>query len=170
MNWYVIRVVTGKEKKTKDLISHELEIGNFMNNVSQILIPCRKTMQMRNGKKYSVEKNDFPGYILIESDLTPEMISTVKNINGVIDFLGSKNKPEPMKEKEVERILGRQALEAEDKFFVGEIIKILDGPFISFIGEISHVDEKKRTVKANVKIFGREVPVDLTYLQIQRTQ
>lgn len=169
MKWYVIRCVTGKEKKTKDIIIHTLEVNNFMEKVSQILIPSRKTMQLRNGKKYSVEKNDFPGYILIEAELTPEMISTVRNINGVIDFLGEKGKPEPMREKEVERILGRQELEAEDKFFIGETIKILDGPFASFIGEITQVDEKKKIVKVDVKLFGREVPVELTYLQIERT-
>lgn len=168
MNWYVIRVVTGKEKKTKELIEHTLLIGNFMDKVSQILIPSRKTMQIRNGKKYQSERNDFPGYILIEADLTGEMISTIKHINGVADFLGSKDRPEPLKEREVERILGRQHLEAENKFFVSEIVKILDGPFASFVGEVTHVDDKKKTVKVMVKMFGREVPVDVTYLQIER--
>ena len=168
MNWYVIRVITSKEKKIKELVEKELEILNFDNKVSQLLVPSKKVLQMRNGKKYQIVKNDFPGYILIETEFISELVSTIKNVNGVIGFLGVKN-PEPLRQKEVDRILGRQSeTEVEEKYFIGEEIKIIDGPFNSFVGDITFVDDKKKIVKVNVKIFGRDVPVDLTYIQIEK--
>lgn len=168
MNWYVIRVITNKEKKIKELIENELNSHNLSNKVSQLLIPSKKVMQMRNGKKYAIEKNDFPGYILIETENINEMFSSIKQINGVIGFLGTKN-PEPLRQREVERIIGRQSeTEVEDKYFIGESVIVIDGPFSSFIGDITHVDNKKKIVKVNIKVFGRDVPVDLTYLQIDK--
>lgn len=169
MNWYVIRVITSKEKKTMELIEKELEINKVDNKVSQLLVPSKKVMQMRNGKKYSVVKNDFPGYILIETEYINDLVPIIKNINGVIGFLGTRN-PEPLKQKEVDRIIGRQSnTEVEDKYFVGETVKVTDGPFSSFIGEITFVDDKRKIVKVNIKVFGRDVPVDLTYLQITKS-
>lgn len=169
MNWYVIRVVTGKEKKTKELIEKELEISNITDKISQVLVPSKKVMQMRNGKKYAVEKNDFPGYVLVEGDLSGEVIPIIKNINGVIGFLGA-GKPEPLRQREVDRIIGRQLDDViEDKYFVGETVNVIDGPFSSFVGEVTFVDDKKKIVKVNIKVFGRDVPVDLTYLQIEKS-
>jgi len=169
MNWYVIRVITSKEKKIKDLI--EKGITNFDDKVSQMLIPNKKVSQMRNGKKYQIVKNDFPGYILIETEHISELVSTIKQVNGVIGFLGSKN-PEPLRRKEVDRILGRQneTEVVEDKYFVGETIKVTDGPFTSFVGDITFVDDKKQMVKVDIKVFGRDVPVDLMYIQIDKSE
>lgn len=175
MSWYVIRVVTGKEKKCKELIEKELELSNLGDKYSKLLIPSKKVMQMRNGKKYAVEKNDFPGYILIETNFVDQLNSTIKNTSNVLGFLGTNDKssvkPQPLRQKEVERIIGRQKenYEVEDKYFVGEIVSIVDGPFSSFVGVVTYVDDKKKTVKVDVKIFGREVPVDLTYLQIEKS-
>lgn len=169
MDWYVIRVVTSKEKKILELIENELEFCNFTDKVSQLLIPSKKVMQMRNGKKYTIVKNDFPGYILIETEHISELVSTIKGINGVIEFLGYKN-PEPLRQKEVDRIIGRQKDDVvEDRYFIGEIVNIIDGAFDSFVGEIKTVDEVKKIVKVDVKIFGREVPVDLRYEQINKS-
>jgi len=168
MNWYVIRVITSKEKKIKELIENELEISNLNNKVSQLLIPSKKVIQMRKGKKYTIEKNDFPGYVLIETEHIHKLVSTIKNVNGVIDFLGAKN-PEPLRQREIERIIGRQSeTEVEDKYFIGETVNVVDGPFSSFVGDITHVDDKKKIVKVNIKVFGRDVSVDLTYLQIDK--
>ncbi len=169
MNWYVIRVITSKEKKIMELLKKELEICNFVDKVSKLLIPSKKVIQMRKGKKYTINKNDFPGYILIETEHVSELESTIKGVNGVIDFLGYKN-PEPLKQREIDRIIGRQKDNIiEDTYFIGEIINIIDGAFNSFVGEITFVDNKKKIVKVGVKIFGREVPVNLTYLQINKT-
>jgi len=168
MNWYVIRVVTSKEKKTKELIEKELELYKLDNKVSQILVPSKKVMQMRNGKKYTIEKNDFPGYILIETDKVDELVSTIKNVSNVLGFLGVTH-PEPLRQREVETIVGRQNNTiVEDKYFIGEVVKVTDGPFNSFVGEIILVNDKKKAVKVNIKVFGRDVPVDLTYIQIEK--
>jgi transcriptional antiterminator NusG len=170
MNWYVIRVITSKEKKIMELIETELKINNLTDKVSQLLIPSKQASQMRNGKKYSITKNDFPGYILIETDNMEILRSTLKQVNGVIGFLGGK-KAEPLKNHEVDSILGRQnEQESEDTYFVGELIHVIDGPFTSFDGDITDVDSKKNSLKVNIKVFGRDVPVDLTFLQVEKPQ
>lgn len=166
--WYVIRVVTSKEKKILELIEKELKIYKLDKKYNEMLVPSKKTLQMRKGKKYTIEKNDFPGYILIETDYINELISTIKNVSNVLGFLGT-DKPEPLKQKEIDRIIGRQDDVVEDKYFIGETINITDGPFSSFVGDIVVVDDKKKVVKVNVKVFGRDVPVNLTYLQIEKS-
>jgi len=168
MNWYVIRVISSKEKKIMELIENKLEFFNLTDKVSQLLIPSKKIMQMRNGKKYTVVKNDFPGYVLIETEHILELQPVINNVNGVIEFLGYK-KPEPLKPNEVNRIIGRQnETEVEDKYFIGETVTVIDGPFNTFVGVLTFVDDQKKMVKVNIKVFGRDVPVNLSYLEIKK--
>lgn len=173
--WYVVRAISGKEKKVKQYI--EVEIGRLglSDFVAQVLIPTEKIYQIRNGKKISKERNFFPGYILIEASLVGEIPHAIKNITGVIGFLGDKNgEPLPLRQAEVNRILGKvdQLAEKDEEltipFIVGETVKVVDGPFNSFSGVIEEINEEKKKLKVMVKIFGRKTPLELSYMQVEK--
>jgi transcription termination/antitermination protein NusG len=173
--WYVVRAISGKEKKIKQYI--EVEIGRLglSDYVAQVLIPTEKIYQIRNGKKISKERNFFPGYILIEATLVGEIPHAIKNITGVIGFLGDKNgDPLPLRQAEVNRILGKvdQLAEKDEEltipFIVGETVKVVDGPFNSFSGVIEEINEEKKKLKVMVKIFGRKTPLELSYMQVEK--
>ena len=173
--WYVIRAISGKEKKIKQYIEVEINRIKMNDYVSQILIPTEKIYQIRNGKKISKERPYFGGYILIEAALIGEIPHTIKNITGVIGFLGDKNgDPVPLRMNEVNRILGNvDELADKDEelnipFIVGETVKVVDGPFNSFSGVIEEINEEKKKLKVMVKIFGRKTPLELGYLQVEK--
>jgi transcriptional antiterminator NusG len=140
------------------------------------LIPTEKVYQIRNGKKISKERNYFPGYVLIEAALVGEIPHILRNIPNVIGFLGSKEteEPTPLRQSEVNRILGKvDELAASDEeinipFFVGESVKVIDGPFNSFTGIIEEVNEDKKKLKVMVKIFGRKTPLELSFMQVEK--
>ena len=169
--WYVVRAVTGKEKKAKEFIENEIASRNLQDYVSQVLIPTEKVVQIRNGKKISRERNFYPGYVFIEAALVGEIPHILKNINHVIGFLGGDH-PTPMREAEVNRMLGKvdELSESEEEinnpFYVGESVKVVDGPFNGFNGVIEEVNEEKRKLKVMVKIFGRKTPLELSFLQV----
>ena len=173
--WYVVRAISGKEKKIKQYI--EVEIGRLglSDYVAQVLIPTEKNYQIRNGKKISNERKFFPRYILIEATLVGEIPHAIKNITGVIGFLGDKNgDPLPLRQAEVNRILGKvdQLAEKDEEltipFIVGETVKVVDGPFNSFSGVIEEINEEKKKLKVMVKIFGRKTPLELSYMQVEK--
>ncbi|MBL0047860.1 MAG: transcription termination/antitermination factor NusG [Bacteroidetes bacterium] len=173
--WYVVRAISGKEKKIKQYIEVEINRIGMGDYVSQILIPTEKIYQIRNGKKISKERPYFGGYILIEAALIGEIPHTIKNVTGVIGFLGDKNgDPVPLRMNEVNRILGNvDELADKDEelnipFIVGETVKVVDGPFNSFSGVIEEINEEKKKLKVMVKIFGRKTPLELGYLQVEK--
>jgi len=174
--WYVLRAVGGKEKKVKELIENEIALLNLQDFISQVLIPQEKVYQIRNGKKISKERNYFPGYILIEGTLVGEIPHILRNIPNVMGFLtGSKgDDPIPLRQSEVNRILGKvDELTASEEeinvpFFVGESVKVIDGPFNSFTGVIEEVNEEKKKLKVMVKIFGRKTPLELSFMQVEK--
>ncbi|MEX0968281.1 MAG: transcription termination/antitermination protein NusG [Bacteroidia bacterium] len=172
--WYVVRVITGQEKKLKQYIELELNRSNLLENVNQILIPMEKVVQLRKGKKVTKERNYYPGYILVEANLIGEVEHTIRSINGVVGFLGSKGEPIPMRPAEVNRILGKvdelvdEGESLEVPFMVGEAVKVIDGPFNSFTGVIEDINEEKKKLKVIVKIFGRRTPVELNYMQVEK--
>jgi transcriptional antiterminator NusG len=173
--WYVLRAVGGKEKKVKEYIDSEISRLNLKDFVTQVLIPTEKVYQIRNGKKISKERNFFPGYILIEAALVGEIPHILRNVPNVVGFLGSKNEePVPLRQSEVNRILGKvDELSASDEelnvpFFVGETVKVIDGPFNSFTGVIEEVNEEKKKLKVMVKIFGRKTPLELSFMQVEK--
>jgi len=176
--WYVLRVISGKEKKLKDLIELELSRSNWSDVISQILVPTEKVYKLRKGKKVISEKNLFPGYMLIEAKtnkLAGELVSLINSVNGVIHFLGKDN-PFPLPKSEVNRILGKvdemteTGGSASEPFLVGESVKITDGPFNDFIGTIEEVQEDKKKLKVTVRIFGRKTPVELNFMQVEKQQ
>lgn len=173
--WYVIRAISGKERKIKEMIESEIERMKLDKYISQVLIPTEKVYQIKNGKKVSKEKNFFPGYVLIEADLSGEVPHVIKSVNGVIGFLGTKQGvPVPLRQVEINRILGKvDELEENDEeinipFIVGESVKVIDGPFNSFTGIIEHINEEKKKLKVMVKIFGRKTPLELNYMQVEK--
>ena len=173
--WYVIRAMGGKEKKVKEYIENEISRLNLQEYISQVLIPSEKVYQIVGGKKISKERNFFPGYILIQGTIEGEIIHIIKNINGVIGFLGTKDgEPIPLRTNEVNRILGKVDEKAEGEeelkfpFYVGETVKVIDGPFNSFSGVIEDVNNEKKKLKVIVKIFGRKTPLELSFLQVEK--
>jgi len=174
--WYVLRAIGGKEKKVKEYIENEIANGDLKDFVDQVLIPTEKVYQIRNGKKISKERNFFPGYILIEAVLVGEVAHTLRNFPNVIGFLGDTKggDPVPMRQSEVNRILGRVDELAENDeeinipFVVGETVKVIDGPFNGFNGTIEEINEEKKKLKVMVKIFGRKTPLELSFMQVEK--
>ena len=174
-HWFVVRAISGKEKKIKQSIEAEIKRMKLGKFVSQILIPTEKVFQIRAGKKVSKERNFFPGYILVEALLSGEVPHTIRNVPGVLGFLGSKTgEPTPLRLAEVNRILGKvdELSETTEKisvpFYVGDTVKIIDGPFNTFTGSIEEVNEEKKKLKVTVKIFGRKTPLELSYMQVEK--
>jgi transcriptional antiterminator NusG len=174
--WYVIRSVAGKEKKVKEQLESEIRNLGFNDRVKQIVIPMEKVFHMRKGKKVGNERNHYPGYILIETDpsIIGELGGLNKIVNFVIGFLGDKT-PIPLRPDEVTRILGQMDDLANadekytDKFNVGESIKIIDGPFNGFNGTVQEINNDRKKLKLDVKIFGRSTPLELSFAQVQQT-
>jgi transcription termination/antitermination protein NusG len=173
--WYVLRAIGGKEKKVKEYIESEIKRLNLQDFISQVLIPTEKVYKIRSGKKISKERNFFPGYVLIEAVLTGEVPHILQNIPNVIGFLGSRgDEPVPLRQSEVNRILGKvDELAASEEelnvpFFVGETVKVVDGPFNSFSGIIEEVNDEKKKLKVMVKIFGRKTPLELSFMQVEK--
>jgi len=174
--WYVLRAIGGKEKKAKEYIESEINRLNLQDFVSQVLIPTEKVYQIRNGKKISKERNYFPGYVLVEAALTGEIPHILRNIPNIIGFLGAQGdeEPTPLRPSEVNRILGKvDELTAGDEeitvpFYVGESVKVIDGPFNSFTGVIEEVNDEKKKLKVMVKIFGRKTPLELSFMQVEK--
>jgi transcriptional antiterminator NusG len=173
--WYVVRAISGQEKKIKSYIEVEIRRNKLDDYVTQILIPTEKIYQIRKGKKVSKEKSLFPGYILIEAALIGELPHIIDNVPGVIGWLGSKGgAPVPLSQTEVNRILGKvdemadRDEEINIPFIVGESVKVIDGPFNNFSGVIEEINEEKKKLKVTVKIFGRKTPVELSYMQVEK--
>ncbi len=172
--WYVVRAVSGSEKKVKQYIDSEINRLGLEEYVSQVLVPMEKVYQVRKGKKISAERNYFPGYVLIEATLTGEIPHIIKSVPGVLGFLGSAGEAVPLRESEVNRILGKvDELSEKDEelnipYIVGETVKVTDGPFSSFTGVIEEINEEKKKLKVMVKIFGRKTPLELSFMQVEK--
>lgn len=174
--WYVVRAISGKEKKAKEYIENEMAKRGWTNDVPTVLIPTEQVVSIRNGKKVVKDRNYFPGYVIIEADLREEIIPVIQNLPNVLDFLREREgKPIPMRQSEINRILGKMdeqvdGVDAMDRFIVGESVKVIDGPFNSFSGVVEEVNDEKKKLKVTVKIFGRRTPLELNYSQVEKEQ
>jgi transcriptional antiterminator NusG len=174
--WYVVRAISGKENKIKEMIESEVLHSGMKDHVDQVLIPTEKVYQIRKGKKVSKERSFFPGYILLQANLIGELPHIIKNLTGVIGFLGETKggDPVPLRASEVSRILGTvdDLAESDEElnipFIVGEAVKVIDGPFNSFSGLIEEINAEKKKLKVMVKIFGRKTPLELSYMQVEK--
>ena len=178
--WYALRAIGGKEKKVKEYIEAEVHRSHLEHLVSQVLIPTEKVYTIRNGKKISKEKVSFPGYVLVEAAMVGEVPYLLRNTPNVLGFLGDSVEESkkliatPLRPQEVSRILGRVDEmsqgdeENEIPFFVGENVKVTDGPFSSFSGTIEAIDEERKKLKVSVRIFGRKTPMELSFMQVEK--
>lgn len=174
--WYSLRVISGKEKKIQERILLEIERSGWQNIVFNVIVPTEKVYKVRNGKKVMQERNLLPGYILVEaygSKLKGDVAKMIADVPNVIHFLG-KEDPLPMTQVEANRLLGKVDESAEtgetlsEPFLVNETVKIIDGPFAEFIGDVQEVNEEKKKLKVIVKIFGRGTEVELNFLQVEK--
>lgn len=177
--WYVLRAISGKEAKVKEVLDASIKNTDLGLYVEQVLIPTQKVYTTRNGKKVLKEKNLFPGYVFVEAQLTGEVVYELRNTTNVIDFLRGRAKnsdPMPLREAEVKRMLGnaddmRQPVADDvDSFIVGEPVKVTFGPFSGFNGVIKEVNSERKKIKVEVKIFGRPTDLELENSQVEREQ
>jgi transcriptional antiterminator NusG len=172
--WYVVHTYSGHENKVKQSIEKAVELQGLAHLFDQVLIPMEEVTEMKKGKKVKVNRKFFPSYILVHLELSEEMMHLVNNIPGVTRFVGTGNKPAPVTDKEVDRILKRGDTTVKEKeireipFHVGEHVKVIDGPFSDFNGVIDEINPERGKLKVMVGIFGRETPVELDFLQVER--
>jgi transcriptional antiterminator NusG len=171
--WFVIHTQTGAEEKVKTHIEHKLKLLPTKEQISQILVPCEKVTEVRSGKKRVSERKFFPGYILVQMELTDENWYLIKNTPGVTGFIGSGARPVPINDDEVESIL-KQSVERQEKpmpkiiFEKGESVRVNEGPFVNFTGVIEEVFPTKGKLKVSISVFGRSTPVELEYWQVEK--
>jgi len=173
MNWYIVQAYSGFEKKVADTIKDELKKHNLSEKLEEILVPTHQVTVVKKGKRTKKEKKFFPGYVLIKIDLSKQIYHLIKNLQKVSGFLGSADKPTPISDNEIKRILGQVSETAVSQktgmnFEIGEKVKVCDGPFASFNGLIEEIDEEKSRLKVSVSIFGRATPVDLEFNQVEK--
>ena len=173
MNWYIVQAYSGFEKKVVESIKDELKKVKLSEKLEEILVPTHQITEVKKGKRAKKEKKFFPGYILIKIELTKEIYHMIKNLQKVSGFLGSSDKPTPISDGEIKRILGQVSenvvsQKAGITFEIGEKVKVCDGPFASFNGLIEEIDEEKSRLKVSVSIFGRATPVDLEFNQVEK--
>ena len=175
--WYIVHAYSNFEKKVAEDINNKAKQKGLLERIEQIVVPTEKVVEVRRGKKVDAERKFFPGYVLMKADLNDAVISLVKNTPRVTGFLGEDKhtaKPMPITEKEAEHILN-QVKEGVERpkpsvtFEIGEQIRVSDGPFASFNGFVQEVDEERARLKVEVSIFGRAVPVDLEFGQVEKS-
>ena len=174
--WYVVRAVSGQENKVKNYIETEISRLGMADYVSQVLVPTEKVVQVRDGKKISKDRVYFPGYVMIEANLTGEIPHIIKSISGVIGFLGETKGGDavPLRLSEVNRMLGKVdelSVKTDNvaiPYVVGETVKVIDGPFNGFNGTVEKVNEDKRKLEVMVKTFGRKTPLELSFMQAEK--
>ena len=172
--WYIVQAYSNFEKRVKETLERDAAEKGLDHLFEEILVPTESIVEVRKGRKVESERKFFPGYVLVKVDLTDEAYHLVKNTPKVTGFLGSALKPMPVSEKEVARIVG-QIQEGVDSprpmisFDIGEVVKVVDGPFQSFNGSGESVDEENARLKVLINIFGQGTPVELNYTQVEKS-
>ncbi len=170
--WYVVHTFAGHENKVATALRQRIEAEHLEDQIFDILVPTQDKIEIRGGKKETVKEKIFPGYILVRMELTDAAWLAVRTTQGVTSFVGALNKPTPISNKEVAGIVKFMAQGAaptfKDVFMMDDTVKIVDGPFAEFIGKVDSVDKEKGRVRVLVSIFGRETPVELDFLQVQK--
>ncbi len=173
--WYVLRVVSGKERKIKEHLDKEIRLSGWSDVIMQVLCPSEKVFKVQAGKKVLREKISYPGYLMLEATdkLNDTMLQTITSVTNVIHFLGKEN-PTPLRKTEVSKMFGNmddvaeQGIGLAEPYIMGETVKIVDGPFNDFNGTVEEVNDEKKKLKVMVKIFGRATPVELNYMQVEK--
>lgn len=175
MKWYVLRTISGKEAKVKEYMEQVIKNDELLKaNVGQVLLPTEKYAALRNGKRVIKEKLFMPGYLIVEANLVGEVAHSLRFMPNVLGFLGGLDNPSPVKQADIERILGTmgdtvgESVETSVPFQVDDMVKVADGPFSGFTGVVEEVNADKHKLKVMVKIFGRKTPLELSFAQVEK--
>jgi transcription termination/antitermination protein NusG len=169
--WYAVNTYSGHEKKVKQNLEHRVQSMGAQTNVRQIVIPTEQVSEMKDGQRVQIEKRTMPGYVLVNMELNESTWDVVKGTPGVTGFVGPQNKPVPLSQAEVDRLLKREAAErprTRAQFSIGESVKVVSGPLSDFSGEISEVMDDAAKLRVLVSIFGRETPVEVGFDQVKK--
>jgi len=170
--WFAVHTIAGHENKVKDVLTRRAQVqGIWELDIYQVLIPTEREMQTRNGKRYEMDRKVFPGYILVQMQMTDETYKLVKSTSGVTGFVQSGNKPVPLEEYEVRRIMTNLEASRETpkvNWNKGDAIRVVEGPFSDFTGKIEEVSPDKEKLKVLINIFGRDTPVELDFSQVEK--
>lgn len=171
--WYVVNVYSGSEKKVAESLREQIILKNMQDKILDVFVPTENVVEIRKGKKVDAERKFFPGYILVRMEMSDETWLVVKSTPRVSGFLGSRNKPQPISDSEVEKIMnqikeGIEHPQTNVTYETGEQVRVNDGPFASFVGVVEDVDTEKSRLKVSVSIFGRYTPVELEFSQVEK--
>jgi transcription termination/antitermination protein NusG len=169
--WYAVNTYSGHENKVKQNLEHRVVSLGQQNSVRQIVIPTENVSEMKDGQKVQIERRTMPGYVLVNMDLNEDSWTLVKGTPGVTGFVGAQQKPVPLSQAEIDRLLNRETAErprTRAQFSIGESVKVVSGPLSDFSGEISEINEDASKLKVLVSIFGRETPVEVGFDQVKK--
>jgi transcriptional antiterminator NusG len=171
--WYIVHTYSNFEKKVSEEIKRQSHIQGLSDLIEEVLVPTEEIVEIRRGQKVNAERKFLPGYVLVRARLTDEAYHLIKNVAKVTGFLGQNNKPMPLRQGEVDRILnqvheGAERPKSTITFEIGEQVRVADGPFTSFNGVVEEVDEGRSRLKVAVSIFGRATPVELEFTQVEK--
>jgi transcriptional antiterminator NusG len=171
VKWYVIHTYSGYENKVKTNLEHRIQSMDVAHKIFRVVVPTEEEVEIKNGQRRTVQKKIFPGYVLVEQLLDDESWFVVRNTPGVTSFVGHGNTPTPLPDSEVQAIL-KQMREEKPQVRItynkGDRVKIIDGPFAEFLGSVDSVDDEKTKLRVLVSMFGRETPVELDFLQVEK--
>ena len=169
--WFVVHTYSGYEERVKKNLEQRVKSTDTEGEISQIVIPTEEEIEVRNGQRRTVNKKILPGYVLVQMGMSDQSWSVVRNTPGVTGFVGSAGKPTPLTEEEASRILDQMKAEAPHVkvgFRQGQSVRVTDGPFIDFVGLVDEISTEKGKVKVLLSLFGRETPVELDFLQVEK--
>jgi len=173
-NWYIVQTFSGFEQKVVESINKTVEKLELKDKIDDVIVPIHEVTEVKRGKRVQRKKKYFPSYVLVKMEMSKELYHMIKNIQKVTGFLGPTGTPVPVSENEINKILGRikegtLAPKTQISFDIGEQVKVCEGPFASFSGLVEEVNEEKSRLKVSVSVFGRPVPIDLEYNQVEKT-
>ena len=167
LEWYVVHTYSGYENKVKDNLEKAVENNGMQNLIQEVVVPTEEVVEIRNGKKVTSQHKTFPGYVLVRMIITNESWYVVRNTRGVTGFVGPGSKPVPLKDEEVVA-MGVERIPIVLNIEVGETVRVVSGPLENFLGRVDKIDPERQKVKLSVSMFGRETPVELDFIQVQK--
>jgi transcriptional antiterminator NusG len=170
-NWFAIHTYSGHEERVRKNLEQRIKLMDFDNDITQVIMPTEKEIEARGGQRRTVDKKILPGYVLIQMKMSDQSWSIVRNTPGVAGFVGSGNKPVPLREEEINRILKQMAAEeprVKVGFKQGQSVRVTDGPFTDFVGIVDEINPDKAKIRVLLSLFGRETPVELDFLQVEK--
>ena len=169
--WYIVHTYSGNEERVQRNLEQRIKFLDSEGEISQVIVPTEEEIEVRNGQRHTVTKKILPGYVIVQMKMSDQSWSVVRNAPGVTGFVSSGNKPVPLQEEEVNRILKQMEAEAPKVkvgFRKGQSVRVVDGPFIDFMGIVDDISPEKGKVKVLLFLFGRETPVELDFLQVEK--